>query len=274
MQTILMCPPKFYDVEYSINPWMDGNLHRVDKKKAVQQYNNLKNILNQCGATVVQTLPHEGLPDMVFTANAGLYVKEHRIFIPSNFSKPERQGERTHFINGMRVSTPIGFEVVNVPSDIFFEGAGDALVDETHPRLLWLGYGKRSQIEAKFTLEEFYDVQELELVTDKFYHLDTCFMPLPGGIYLANGDAFDRDTRNVIFEHSDQVIWVSPADAARFACNCVVLRDTNTLVMNTGISPYLVDQLEKYEFNVVTTSLSEFLKAGGAAKCLTLDISA
>ena len=28
MPTFLMCPPELYDVDYVINPWMEGNVHR------------------------------------------------------------------------------------------------------------------------------------------------------------------------------------------------------------------------------------------------------
>ena len=35
--TFLMCPPELYDVNYVINPWMEGNLHRSCRERAMVQ---------------------------------------------------------------------------------------------------------------------------------------------------------------------------------------------------------------------------------------------
>ena len=39
--TYLMCPPEWYDVDYVINPWMAGNLHRSSRDTAFMQWKNL-----------------------------------------------------------------------------------------------------------------------------------------------------------------------------------------------------------------------------------------
>ena len=39
--TYLMCPPEWYDVNYVINPWMAGNLHRPSRDAAFAQWKNL-----------------------------------------------------------------------------------------------------------------------------------------------------------------------------------------------------------------------------------------
>ena len=69
-----MCPPDFYDVEYVINPWMEGNIHRASHERAMDQWRGLVAALEQ-HAAVELAHPHSGLPDMVFTANAGLVVR-------------------------------------------------------------------------------------------------------------------------------------------------------------------------------------------------------
>jgi N-dimethylarginine dimethylaminohydrolase len=66
-----------------------------------------------------------------------------------------------------------------------------------------------------------------------------------------------------------RLIEVSPQEAARFACNAIVVG--NSVVMNEGC-PKLRARLETLGFSVFETPLSEFLKAGGSAKCLALTI--
>lgn len=70
---ILMCPPRNYDVDYVINPWMVGNLHQVNPDRAQTQWQDLVNLLQQ-QATLEWLTPQTGLPDLVFTANGGLVV--------------------------------------------------------------------------------------------------------------------------------------------------------------------------------------------------------
>ncbi len=60
-------------------------------------------------------------------------------------------------------------------------------------------------------------------------------------------------------------IAVREEDAVAFACNAVNLG--KTIVMNC-ISAGLEDELRDRGFEVVQVRLDEFLKAGGAAKCL------
>ena len=73
--TFLMCPPKMYDVNYVINPWMEGNVSRTSRRRAAAQWDYLRHALEQV-ARVMFVEPQPGLPDMVFTANAGSYGKE------------------------------------------------------------------------------------------------------------------------------------------------------------------------------------------------------
>lgn len=42
---VLMCPPKYFRIEFEINPYMDKNdpKKQVDSKKAWEQWNSLYN---------------------------------------------------------------------------------------------------------------------------------------------------------------------------------------------------------------------------------------
>jgi N-dimethylarginine dimethylaminohydrolase len=65
-------------------------------------------------------------------------------------------------------------------------------------------------------------------------------------------------------------IEVSEEDAASFACNAVAVG--RRIFMNSA-SAHLQERLRAGGFLPILTPLSEFLKAGGAAKCLTLELT-
>ena len=91
--TYLMCPPEFYDVNYVINPWMAGNLHRPSRDAAFAQWKNLHRHLQ--GIADIRLLhPRTGSPDMVFVAHSALV--QHGIAAVSSFAHPQRQTEEQH----------------------------------------------------------------------------------------------------------------------------------------------------------------------------------
>jgi N-dimethylarginine dimethylaminohydrolase len=61
---ILMCPPDHYDVDYVINPWMEGNVHRSSQAAAAEQWHQLHHIIKE-HAVVDLVPPEKGWPDMV-----------------------------------------------------------------------------------------------------------------------------------------------------------------------------------------------------------------
>ncbi len=84
--------------------------------------------------------------------------------------------------------------------------------------------------------------------------------------------AFDAESLTRIeqrFPH-DKRILVGDADALRFACNAI---NVGRVIVLNEVSAELSRQLESLGFRVVQVSLTEFLKAGGAAKCLALRLS-
>ncbi|HXZ47433.1 MAG TPA: arginine deiminase-related protein [Usitatibacter sp.] len=263
-RVFLMCPPEYFNVAYVINPWMRGNLRRIDHAAARRQWRALYDALTD-RAVVRLVGPQPGSPDMVFTANAGL-VKGRR-FVASRFRYPERQFEEPYFADWFMDR---GYEVSLMPRDVPFEGAGDALFDRAGARL-WMGHGHRSIEAARAVLAERLGVEVvlLKLADTRFYHLDTCFCPLEGGYLMYHPAAFDEPSRSAIEERvpASRRIAVGEEDALAFACNAVNVG--STVVMNHA-TPALVQALGRKGFEVVQTPLSEFMKAGGSAKCLTL----
>ena len=90
----LICSPDHYDVDYVINPWMAGHVHRSSRQRAQRQWEQLVALLG-AHATVERIEPQPGVPDLVFTANAGVVVD--RQVVLSRFHHPERQREEPFF---------------------------------------------------------------------------------------------------------------------------------------------------------------------------------
>ncbi|MGF1516142.1 MAG: TIGR00300 family protein [Elainellaceae cyanobacterium] len=261
---ILMCPPHHYDVDYVINPWMEGNVHRSSRDRAEEQWNKLYQVLTEY-ATVDLVKPQQGWPDMVFTANAGLMLG--KTVVLSRFFHPERQGEEPHFKQWFEEQ---GYVVHELPEGLPFEGAGDALLDRGG-RWLWAGYGFRSELDSHPYLAEWLDIEvlSLRLIDERFYHLDTCFCPLTDGYLLYYPPAFDAYSNRLIEMRvpAEKRIPISEVDAVNFACNAV---DVNKTVVVNQATDALKRRMGEAGFTIVETPLTEFLKAGGAAKCLTL----
>jgi len=264
MKRFLMCEPRFFEVRYVINPWMEGNLWKVNKDLAKQQWGNLHDIVAKL-ASVSLIEPVPGLPDMVFTANAGLV--RGREFIVSSFRHAERQPEEKLF---KKFFSSQGYTVQHLQPSTIFEGAGDALFDTRGK--LWVGSGIRSESQAVDEIRVALDVEVcgLELIDPHWYHLDTAFCPLPEGQAIAYEKAFARksvETLNHAFGES--IIWVSESDANNFACNAISI-DQRIIMHRASVE--LKSALAQRSFEIIEADVSEFIKAGGACKCLTLEI--
>lgn len=260
----LMCPPDYFTVSYVINPWMEGNLDGVSAAEARTQWQRLHDLISR-HAAVDLIPPQPGLPDMPFTANAGIIWNDR--FVLSRFRYPERQLEERHYEDWFSTNN---FEVMKMPSHVPFEGAGDALVDP-EGKFLWTGYGHRSTPESHSYLAGWLGLEAvaLRLVDERFYHLDTCLCPLGRGYLLYYPEAFDATSRGLIDERvsAEKRIAVDEEDALGFACNAL---NIDRLVILNRASDRLRARLGAAGFEVVQTDMTEFIKAGGSAKCLTL----
>jgi len=257
---ILMCRPDYYGIEYEINPWMNRE-RQADHAVAVQQWKALREILVELGVEVLELAPVDGLPDLVFTANAAM-IHDTTAFL-SRFRHDQRSGEEQHDATWL---ADHGFTVQQLPKETFFEGAGDALFcGDT----LFAGYRVRSDVYSHQHVAEQIGcrVIPLELVNAYYYHLDTCFCPLTQSMAIFHPAAFDEYGQSVLSEIVEELIEVAALEAASFACNAIVVG--RTVVTNEGC-PELQRELKVRGFRVIQTPLHEFVKAGGSAKCLTL----
>jgi N-dimethylarginine dimethylaminohydrolase len=260
---LLMCRPKYFDVNYVINPWMKGNIHKVSHELAVEQWENFYNTIKKY-ATVELIDPIKDLPDMVFTANGALCDIKNNVALFGEFANKERKQEKPYFMEWFKRN---GWNVIDIPD--LFEGAGECLKDAQNQ--YWYGYGFRGTKQTTDILQQHLpNLHQLKLINPKFYHLDTCFCPLSGGDVLYYPEAFDEKSNLLIssvLQH--KAIAVSQQDAMVFACNAVCVE--NTIFVNN-----MSEQLETYlyykNYEVIRVPLTEFLKSGGGAKCLTLQL--
>jgi N-dimethylarginine dimethylaminohydrolase len=261
-----MCPPTHFGVAYDINPWMSHNVG-AGTPNAQRQWERLVALLLDVGHARIELMqPHPGVPDLVFTANAALIC--NRTAIVSRFRYPERRLEEDRYRDHL---SSLGFATTFV-QNAYFEGAGDALFDR-RLQVLYFGHGWRSDCDAAAQIDAVCNarVLPLRLVDPRFYHLDTALCPLASGHVLAFLPAFSPRSQAMLrmTVGDDHLIEVAEDDALAFACNAI---DTGDALVLHSASPALRARLEETGYCVYETDLSEFHKAGGSAKCLTLKL--
>jgi N-dimethylarginine dimethylaminohydrolase len=263
MSRLLVCPPEYYRIAYEINSWMHLEVE-ADPLLARIQWDNLMAVLEkECGATIERMVPGPEVPDLVFTANAAAIAA--RTAVISRFRHPERRPEEDY---DSRWFLAHGFDVQRLPEGLYFEGAGDLLGFD---QIKFGGYRQRTDIRAYEQVSRIMncEIMPVDLIDSRFYHLDTCFCPLAGGELLWFPPAFDQYGQAAIREvvPTSRRLEVGEEEAARFACNAVSI---GKHVVLPERCPETISMLKAHGYVTHAVELSEFLKAGGAAKCLTL----
>lgn len=258
----LLCPPQHFGVLYEINPWMHTEV-AVDVDAALGQWHALEQTLRDAGATIDTIDQPDGVPDLVFTANAGLLDATRNLFVPSHFRHPERQGETEVFASWFAEH---GWTVEHLSVDVDHEGAGDAL---PFGDVLVSGYRPRSDAGAGGELTTLFDVpvRSIELVDERLYHLDLTFCPLDDRRAVCAPMGWDAYGRKVIDALVPEPLWLEDDEALAFCANSVVVGDR---VIMPSCPPRVGRILEAWGFDVVVCPVDEFLKAGGGCRCLTL----
>ncbi len=269
-----MTDPEHFRVTYVINPWMQPGLWRQDeprrRREARASFESLRAALIEAGAEIEVMPGSPGLPDMVFPANAAVVLDRRAVM--ARFRHPERQGEQVPFRAGFEALRERGLldAVIDLPEGCLQEGAGDCIWDAGRG-LFWAGHGPRSNQAGAAAVGErlSHEVVCLELVSERFYHLDTCFCPLSGGEILFYPPAFSPASlarlRAMVAE--DQLLEATDEDAARFCVNAVCLgRD----VVLAQAAPRLRAELEARGYRLHEVDLAPFILSGGGAFCMTL----
>lgn len=265
--TFLMCAPQWYDINYVINPWMAGNLHRPSRDLAFAQWKELNHRLQTIAdVRLLPAMPES--PDMVFVGHSA--VVQHGIAAVSSFAHPQRQTEEQPLRRWLQDH---GFLLWDTPRETAFEGEGDALFD-AEGRNLWAAHGVRTCRHCHRHIAEAWqvDVTSLHLIDPRFYHLDLCFAPLAGGFLMYFPGAFDAPSIAAIEAAYSPAkrISVTEQEATAFACNVINIRET---ILMHKVPTSLPRRLGELGFDVTQLDLSEFLKGGGSAKSLVLRLS-
>jgi len=260
-RTYLMCPPKHFAVEYTINPWMDP-ARPVDVALAMRQWRGLAEAYTRLGHTVHTITPEPGLPDMVFAAN-GATVIDGKV-LGAQFKHPERQPEAAAYLNWFRSR---GYGQVR-ESLVRNEGEGDIVFAR---RAILAGHGFRSEEAVRDELTDLFGlpVISLRLVDPRFYHLVTALVVLDADTAAYYPAAFDDAGRAALGSHFTELIEAKDEDAEVLGLNAISDgRNVVLPVQATGLAA----QLAAAGFTPVGVDMSELLKAGGGPKCCTLEL--
>jgi N-dimethylarginine dimethylaminohydrolase/methylmalonyl-CoA mutase cobalamin-binding subunit len=256
----LMCPPTYFDVVYSINPWMDPS-QPVDPKMAFRQWQRIHDVFVDLGHTVELIPPVPGLPDMVFAANGATVVDGNAIV--ARFRYDERRAESAAYLDWFAAR---GYQARQATWTN--EGEGDFLLAGG-----WLlaGTGFRTDRRAHAESEAFFGrpVIGLTLVSDDYYHLDTALSVLDEHTVMYYPAAFAPDSQEVLSALFPDAIIASDADARAFGLNAV--SDGRHVVLPAGATG-LTAQLRERGYEPIEVEVTELLRAGGGVKCCTLEL--
>jgi N-dimethylarginine dimethylaminohydrolase len=249
----------------------------VDHPEALKQWNRLHNTYQSLRIKgliddVLQVKPVKDCEDMVFAANQSFpwMMNGEKAVVLGRMKYPSRQKEipavKKFFVQQ-------GYKVLDLPADVVFEGTGDCI---PHPdfSFLWMGYGHRSELSAVDALKQLLgvDVVTLKLVNEKFYHLDTCFLPLNTNTVLICREAFDPESLAKISEGFKSVIEIPVEEAEKlFALNAHVIPPRNgkpgAAIVQQGTAKTL-EALKAAGFTVHELNTTEFMKSGGSVFCM------
>jgi arginine dihydrolase len=259
----LMCPPWYFAVSYSINPWMDPT-RPADARLAMSQWTALVNTYRALGHTVELINPEPGLPDMVFAANGATVIDG--AVLGARFRDAERAAEAQHY---RRWFLEHGATDVVMPSAVN-EGAGDLRWTAS---VLLAGTGFRTEPAAHLEAQEVLGVPvvSLQLVDPRYYHLDTCLLVLddsPATSLIAYyPPAFSPGSQRVLARLFPDAVIAGAADAACLGLNGV--SDGGSVVLPVE-AQHLGRAIAARGFEPVFIDISELRRAGGGPKCCTL----
>ncbi|GAA0445713.1 dimethylargininase [Streptomyces olivaceiscleroticus] len=258
---LLMCPPRHFDVTYSINPWMEP-AKPVDGGLALAQWERLRALYRELGHTVEVVEPAGGLPDMVFAAN-GATVIDGKV-LGARFRHEERTAEGPLYLSWLRAH---GFPEAYWPEHVN-EGEGDYLLAG---RRLLAGTGFRTDPRSHAEAQEFFGVPVtgLTLVDPRFYHLDTALAVLSDDEIMYYPEAFTPGSRAVLRELFPDALTATAEGAAVFGLNAF---SDGRHVLLPEAATGLAAGLRERGFEPIGVDLTELLKAGGSVKCCTLEL--
>lgn len=279
---VLMCTPTYFEVLDIKNIYMQKQLGSVNTADALHQWANLNTIYEQLKTQqyvedVLVIDGAKGCEDMVFAANQSFpWLNEdgEKVVVMSKMYHSSRAKEVPFFEN---FYAGLGYQIQHLQHTSFFEGMGDTI---PHPslRLLYGGYGHRSSKEAYTELSQLLNVPiiALELTDERFYHLDTCFLPVSKDIVMICAEAFTQEGLIAIKKLFNKVISIPIEEASQFfALNAHIIPSSDTheavAIIQAGAEE-TATLLSSMGVRVIFTDTSEYMKSGGSVFCMKMMI--
>jgi N-dimethylarginine dimethylaminohydrolase len=259
-----MCPPRYFAVEYAINPWMDTTVP-VDAALALKQWQLLRDTLTDLGHTVHELPAEPGLPDMVYAANGAFSVDGTAY--GAQFRHPQRAMEAAQH-RSFYAAGPWRFVA---PTHVN-EGEGDFVyLPGAYGGLILAGHGFRTQPAAHTEAQEVLGrpVVSLRLVDPAFYHLDTALAALDDQHVAYYPGAFSPSSQRILAQLFPDAVRADRADAEAFGLNLV--SDGRHIVLNheaTGMA----DKVRAVGYVPIPVELSELKRGGGSVKCAVAEL--
>lgn len=274
---ILMVQPQYFDVVDVKNPYMENSIGQVDQELAQKQWKKIYDIfctLKDKGVltSVEQMDGVQDLEDMVFCANPIITWRSESgepFVLLSRMQYERRQAEVDAFEHYFKEK---GVVVKKLSPQYKIEGNGD-LIPHPGTRWLWMGYGYRTDVDVAQEVSETMEahVIPLHLVSEHFYHLDTCFCVIDEDHVAICEEAFDEESLQLIRAGFKKVYAISLDEAKNgFSLNALVLRDEKgqkhgILPKNNPQLKNIFDELQVHTYEVDT---SEYIKSGGSVYCM------
>ncbi|MBK8551494.1 MAG: hypothetical protein IPL53_10725 [Ignavibacteria bacterium] len=270
---ILMCSPDYFEVNYSGNEFMKDNINKVDKVKALNEWESLKNVYEDLGFEISLIEPVEGLVDMVFTANQSLPFLDsngNKKVILSKMKNEQRKDEVKYF---KEFYLKRNYETMELPDDIrYFESMGDCVIDYGR-NTLFGGFGFRTQEKTFDYIAEHTDfkIVKLKLINPVLYHLDTCLSVLNSETAVIQKSAFNDEGLESINDNFKNIIYADEQENLKyFVCNCHCPDGKNVIVQKGSVN--FKEAITKTGFNLIEVETGEFMKSGGSVFCMKLMI--
>ncbi len=276
---VLICTPEYFDIVDVKNVHMEGKVGKLDKKLAVKQWEDLRGVYlkwRERGilADVLEIKGIEGLEDMVFTANQSFpwVVDGKNTVVMSKMKHPNRQKEVSYF---KQLYKQRGYRIMELSGETHFEGMGD-LIPHYGKNLLYGGYGHRTDAKAYEEISQMLKVPIvlLHLEDPRFYHLDTCFIPVDENTVLLTPAAFSKEDLQGLKKLFANVVEIPDEEADKFfALNAHLINDKKSgkkvAVLQKGPTA-MKRKLIDLGFEVEEIDTSEYIKSGGSCFCMKM----
>lgn len=279
-QNVLMCTPDYFDIIDVKNVHMEGQAGKLNKKEALRQWESLKKAYQQLLSKGIlkdywEIKGQPSCEDMVFCANQTFPWKTaagEKVVVLSEMRHPSRQQEVPFF---KTLFESKGYQTLRLKNAEMFEGMGDA-IPHFGKNLIYGGYGHRTKKETYDELAALLNVTIvcLELIDERFYHLDTCFVPLDEDSVMLCPEAFTLDGLKVIESMFTNVFRIPAFEAAAlFSLNAHTVNNVENgkkaAILHYG-SKFTFEVLEKNGFEIIEIDTSEFMKSGGSVFCMKM----